>query len=421
MNSFEFEIAIQRKFGQSWPVVVRVKQPDGLTTHTEGTLQLSEDDLIQLKKEQENYLEYGTLLGKALFRENVREIFVRTLGKSIRGYPLRVLLSNEADGKDVVRSLHWERLCAPIDPGGGWNLLARDQRVPFSLYIPTIIDRRFPPIGRHNLRALVVVASPSNLGEYNLAPFNVENTVNGIRTALGDTPCAVLANLDGAIGEPTLEQLSAQLTNAKEPYTLLHFVCHGMLGQNGETALFWATKENQVQRVTGTELVEELNYIGNKQGLPQLTFLCSCETANPRAEGALGGLAQRLVRGLGMPAVVAMTRKVTVETALKLGQKFYQRLREHGEVDLALVESTAGLGDRSDLTVPALFSRLGGRPLFSDRLDDRELTDAEIEFGLAELGKLIEQRAPNATVLKESFKEQVKILKNTQGSESNRV
>ncbi|MFB2920620.1 hypothetical protein [Aerosakkonema funiforme] len=33
----------------------------------------------------------------------------------------------------------WERLCAPIDSDGGWNLLARDQRVPFSLYIPTII------------------------------------------------------------------------------------------------------------------------------------------------------------------------------------------------------------------------------------------------------------------------------------------
>ncbi len=58
MNSFEFEIAIQRKFGQSWPVVVRVKQPDGLTTHTEDTLELSEDDLIQLKQEQENSVDH---------------------------------------------------------------------------------------------------------------------------------------------------------------------------------------------------------------------------------------------------------------------------------------------------------------------------------------------------------------------------
>ena len=421
MNSFEFEITIQRKFGESWPVVVRIQQPNrlsGLTTHTEGTLQLSEDDLIQLKQEQENYLEYGTLLGQALFRENVRETFVRTLGKNIQGVPLRVLLSNEADSQDEVRILHWERLCAPIDAGGEWNLLARDQRVPFSLYIPTIIDRRFPPIGRRDLRALVVVASPTNLGKYNLAEFNVERAVNGVRKALGEIPCDILANnIEGAIGEPSLEQLSQQLTNAKPPYTLLHFICHGMLSKDGETALFLATKNNEVQRVTGTQLLKELKYIGNKQGLPHLTFLCSCESADPRAEGALGGLGQRLVRDLGMPAVVAMTRKVSVETALSLGQKFYQRLRESGEIDLALQEATAGLGQRQDITVPALFSRLGGQPLFSERLEGRELTEGEIKFGLGELGKLIAERAPNAKVLKESFNQQVQILRNTQGSE----
>ena len=418
MSSIEFEITIQRKFGPSWPVVVRVKQPDGLTTHTEGKLELSEDDFIKLTQKQENYLEYGTLLGKALFRDQVRETFVRTLAQSTQECPLRVLLANEADSKDELRSLHWERLCAPIDPGGEWNLLARDQRIPFSLYIPTIIDRRFPPIGRRDLRALVVVASPTkNLGNHNLAPFNVEQAVDGVRSALSEIPCDVLANIEGAIGEPTLAQLSAQLTNAKPPYTLLHFICHGMLGKDGETALFWATKDNEMQRFTGKDLVEELKYIGNKQGLPQLTFLCTCESADPRAEGALGGLAQRLVRDLGMPAVVAMTRKISVETALKLGQKFYQRLREHGEVDLALEEATAGLGHRHDITVPAIFSRLGGRPLFSDRLEDRELTDAEIEFGLEELDKLIAERAPNAKVLKESFEKQVQTLNQTKGSE----
>ncbi len=241
MSSFEFEITIQRKFGSSWPVVVRVKQPDGLTTHTEGTLQLSQEDFIQLKQEQENYLEYGTLLGKALFRDQVRETFVRTLGQSTQACPLRVLLSNEADSEDEVRSLHWERLCAPIDLGGEWNLLARDQRVPFSLYIPTIIDRRFPPMGRRDLRALVVVASPTNLGKYNLAEFNVEQAVNSVLDALGEIPGEVLANLEGALGEPSLEQLSARLTEAKKPYTLLHFVCHGMVGKDGETALFWAS------------------------------------------------------------------------------------------------------------------------------------------------------------------------------------
>ena len=417
MNSIEFEIGIQRKFEHFWPLVVRVKQPDGLTIHAEGTLQLSEDDLIRLTQEQENYLEYGTILGKAVFRETVRETFVRTLGQSSQETTVRFLLSNEADSQDSVRSLHWERLCAPIDAGGEWNLLARDQRIPFSQYIPTIIDRRFPPIGRLDLRALVIVASPSNLGKYNLVEFDVEQAVNTVRESLGEIPCDLLANIDGARGPPTLEQLSEQLTNAKKPYTILHFVGHGKLLKDGETVLYLATKDNEVQPVTAKQLLDELKYIGNKQGLPHLTFLCSCETADPRAETGLRGLAQRLVRDLGMPAVVGMTRKVTMETALKLAQKFYQRLREHGEVDLALDEATAGLGHRQDITVPALFSRLGGRPLFCDRLQDRELTDAEIDFGLAKLTELIAQRAPNATVLEESFKEQVQILEQTQGSQ----
>ena len=45
------------------------------------------------------------------------------------------------------------------------------------------------------------------------------------------------------------------------------------------------------------------------------------------------------------------------------------------------MEASAGLAGRPDATVPALYSRLGGLPLFSDALD-RPLTAAEIGDGL---------------------------------------
>ena len=421
MNAFEFEITIQSKSGDSsWPIVVRCKQPDGLTIHSKETLQLSQDDLNRLTQQQENEKEYGTLLGKALFRGAVYDTFVRALSKSSQDCRLRILLSIEAANNDEVKTLHWERLCAPIDADEDWDLLARDQRVPFSLYIPTIIDRRFPPIGRRDLRALVLVASPANIGKFQLAPFDVEAVLSGVKEALGDIPYEVLANdVAGAIGPPTLQELSKQLTNSKKPYTLLHFVAHGKLMDNGETVLYWAKADNQVLPVTGEELLSDLKNIGNHQrSLPHFTFLCTCESADPRAEAGLGGLGQRLVRDLGMPAVVAMTRKVSVETGLALGQNFYRRLRESGEVDTAIQEATAGLGKRHDIAVPALFSRLGGRPLFSDRLDNRDLTDEEIEYGIGKLSKLLAERAPHASVLKKSFKTQVEILKDTQGAES---
>ncbi len=416
MNNYEFEITIQRQYGDnSWPVVAKMKQPDGLTTHTEGRFQLSEENFQELTELKENAKAYGIYLGKALFRDEIERTFVRALSKSQDR--LRILLSLETN--DKLRTLHWERLCAPIDSGGNWNHLARDQRLPFSLYIPTIIDRRFPPIGRRDLRALVLVASPSNLGKYQLDPFDVEAAVSSVRGALGEIPCAVLANnVEGAIGSPTLKNLCEQLTNAKKPYTLLHFVCHGRVLPDGETALYWAKEDNQAELLIGNNLLEALKDIGGQRGLPHFLFLCTCESAKPEAEDSLGGLAQRLVRELGMPAVVAMTRKVSVQTALALGQNFYQRLSVSGEVDLALQEATAGLGDREDVTVPALFSRLGGRPLFSDRLQERELTDGEIEFGLQQLRPLLQERAPNATLLWQRFERQVVILENTQGAES---
>ena len=55
MNAFEFEITIQSKSGDSsWPIVVRCKQADGLTIHSKETLQLSQEDLNKLTKQQEN-------------------------------------------------------------------------------------------------------------------------------------------------------------------------------------------------------------------------------------------------------------------------------------------------------------------------------------------------------------------------------
>ena len=83
-----------------------------------------------------------------------------------------------------------------------------------------------------------------------------------------------------------------------------------------------------------------------------------------------------------------MTQKVSVATADGLAAAFYPRLREHGQPDLALVEAGAALAGRHDITAPALYSRLGGLPLFSDALD-RELTAAEIEYGLAAVWRAV--------------------------------
>ncbi|OCQ99801.1 hypothetical protein BCD64_01570 [Nostoc sp. MBR 210] len=387
MNTFE--IIIQRKSGENWPIVVEYSRPGTLLPlRAEGNLQLTETDLQQQISLLGQPQKYGILLGKALFQDEIRDAFTAAIRESEDC--LRVLLFIEAVDKEL-RTLRWERLCAPLDEG--WQMLALDQRVPFSLYIPATTDRRFPPIGRRDLRALILVASPSDSQKYQLDLFDVEGTVKSVRSALGDIPSDVLATVDGAMGLPTLDELCTHLTDRTKQYTLLHFVSHGKLLDNGETVLYWSKADNTVEPVTATRLLDRLRLLRGAKGLPHFTFLCTCESAHPDAEAGLGGLGQRLVRDLGMPAVVAMTEKVSVKTAQALAEHFYKQLYESGEVDKALQEAAASLAERYDVTVPALFSRLGGRPLFSDQLD-RDLTAAEIEFGLKQLEKLLLERSP---------------------------
>jgi hypothetical protein len=92
--------------------------------------------------------DYGRMLGQALFEGQVLIAFLRARARSADR--LSVLLSVEdAD----LRSLRWERLCAPVDEQ--WRFLLFDQRTPLTLALPSKADRRFPRLGKKDLRALL--------------------------------------------------------------------------------------------------------------------------------------------------------------------------------------------------------------------------------------------------------------------------
>ena len=411
MNIFEITIQRKYKYKDNWPVVVEYTKKGELPIRCEGILKLnSEDNFAEIRSLSLQLKKYGEMMGKALFHEEVRDAFVEALaqleGSQDNNDCLHLLLQVEAED---LRELRWERLCAPKN----WNFLSLNQRTPFSFYIPTSIERRFPPIGLRNLRALVVVASPQGLDKYQLAHFDDRETVASVKQALGEISCDVLANVNDAVGLPTPDELMKRLTQQDKYYTLLHIVCHGKLLANGETALYLAGADNCVELLTGSTLIDRLK---NLKHAPHFAFLSTCESASAEAEKALGGLGQRLVRELGMPAVVAMTEKVTIKTANALATTFYQKLRDHGNVDLALVEATAGLQGRDDITVPALFSRLGGRPLFSD-VERDQLTDEEIKYGLETLQNFLPERAP---VLRSNKKlqEHIETIRRVLGGES---
>lgn len=355
----ELEITIGPRAGDTWPVDVEWRSPGATERGAEGVLSL---DPAALSAATADPRAYGTVLGQALFAgPEVRSLFDRARERA-EG-PLHVLLGVK---DPELRALRWERLCGPVD--GAWPFLLLDQRTPLSLYVKTRAEGAFPALGRLDLRALVVVANPEGLERYRLERFDAEAALEAVLRALGDIPVDVLAGVGRAVGPPTVDALVERLTD--KPYSLVHVVAHGVVGSGGETALLLHDAGGAVDRVTGAMLVDRARGLGGKGGLPRLLFLAACETAAPAAEGALGGLGHRLVGEVGIPAVVAMTDRVRVETAEALAAPFYRRLVHHGYPDLALAEASASLDPRRhSIAVPVLVGGLGGRALFQGGLE----------------------------------------------------
>jgi hypothetical protein len=258
-------------------------------------------------------------------------------------------------------------------------------------------DEIRPQVQKEDLRALIVIANPESLKEeYDLAQIDVDTTVAKIQAALGDIPCDILANdSEQALGLPTLKQVREQLSIAHPPYTILHIVSHGRVDSKGETTLYWSDENHQVEPIKDKYLIEQLRLC---EHLPHLIFLCCCSSAS-----FFQGLAQKLIEQLGTPAVIAMTDKVSINTGIALTENFYPRLRESGNVDIALKRAAAPLAERYDITVPALFSYRINSALFGIQVNISGGSDYAIQvFAQANSGNLT--LTSNALPITEPYK-----------------
>ena len=147
-------ITVQRRSGSDWPVVAEASVPgDPLAARSESLLRFPDvpvgPEPVSYPGRVREFLTalshdphaYGEALGRALFHDTLLTAFGKALERS--GGVLHVLLFIEDPD---LQSLRWERVCGPID-GDRWAFLALDQRVPFSLYLPAVTDRRFRPFG----------------------------------------------------------------------------------------------------------------------------------------------------------------------------------------------------------------------------------------------------------------------------------
>lgn len=386
------EITIQKSYRQRYPVTANFYQEGSwlAPVRKDGSLIINQHQETALRAAQLNPEAYGTLLGKALFQESLRDVLMRAAAA-----PLRLLLLVE---DPRLKQFRWERLCAPIGPNGAWQMLAFSQQILFSSTLPSRVENNFPLIGRQDLRALIVIANPPPDNPYGLKPFSGELIAQRLHEALHPIPHDFLATFGDdlpVVGSPTLDCLCEQLT--VQPYTLLHLVAHGAFSQaQTEPIVYLLDEAGQVQPVLASNWITRFAPL---RRLPHLVCLSACDTASTRlgpsaqGDGVMEGLAQQMAQDLGLPAVIGMAGRVSMTTADDLMVRFYPRLWEHGEVNLALREAVAPLAARPDVTVPILYSRLGRHPLWADTLD-RPLTGPEIRHGLQVLAGLVEERLP---------------------------
>ncbi|MCD4738843.1 MAG: CHAT domain-containing protein [Anaerolineae bacterium] len=263
-------------------------------------------------------------------------------------------------GAAALHALPWEELYADN------KLLSAAASTPFSRYLPIALPWG-GGVAARPLRVLALISNPADLeSQYELAPLDVVQEREILERAFAQLgPDEV--TLDFLAAPVTLERLETAL---REGYHLLHYVGHGAFNQRRERAvLFMQDEDGQTALVSDADLAQML---ARQDVHPQLIFLAACQSATRATGAAFRGLAPKLV-SVGVPAVIAMQDFVTVETAHKLCAIFYQRLLEHGQVDVALNEARSTLlsAARHDATVPVLFMRLKSGQLWGTESDAR--------------------------------------------------
>ncbi len=343
----DVEIGLHSRDAGSYAVEFRFSQPN-----SEADVRMGQDQPVLFTPDREALLQaggdsqaYGKLLTAAFFAETeIRSAFSQARASSeTLGMQLRVRLMLGASASDL-HSLHWETLRDPQDD----SLIATNENLLFSRYLSSLDWRPVRLRAKGALRAMIVAANPSNLKEYGLEPVDVKAELDRAQTALGAMPIDSLGDQDK---RATLNNLIAGLRNKEQD--ILYIIAHGAVVK-GEPYLWLEDEQGQVARTSGSELVARLKELTQR---PRLIILASCESAGDGSGNALTALGPRLAEA-GVPAVLAMQGKVSIDMLAEFMPLFFQELLKDGQIDRALAVARGAVRSFPDFWMPVLFMRL---------------------------------------------------------------
>lgn len=360
----DLEIGLNRRDAGSYTVDFRFIQPASETDvqFSQGQPAQATFDLEELTQLSYDPVAYGQKLTEFLFADPaVRSAFaqVRAVTESLHlALRLRLLIGPSAP---ELHNLYWETLRDPEEGGQ----LATSETILFSRYLSSVDWRPVLLRAKGDLSALVMVANPADLANYNLAPIDVKAEIQRARQGLVQIEAVALAE-PGSGQRATLNNLFASLRETE--FDILYLVCHGALIKE-EPWLWLEDDQGQVARTSGTELVTRMKELAQR---PRLVALVSCESAGSSTGDALAALGPRLARA-GIPAVLAMQGKISMATVAEFMPVFFSEIQRDGQIDRAAAVARGAVRHRPDYWMPALFMRLkSGRIWYIPGFGDEE-------------------------------------------------
>jgi hypothetical protein len=364
----DLEIGFHRRDAASYTIEFRFSQPnseaDVRLGHGEpAQVEFDLDGLNELAFQPE---EYGKKLTDEFFGNlAIRTAFIqaRTSAESLKA-PLRMRFMI-GPSAPRLHNVYWETLRDSQDG----SPLSTNENLLISRYLSSLDWRPVRLRAKGDLKALVIVANPTDLADYKLAAVDVQGELGRAEKNLGEIPVSSLPNADGD-QKATLRNLIEQLREVKPD--ILYLVCHGSL--KGEEPMLWLEgKDGKADRVSGSNLVMQMRELEDR---PRLVVLASCESAGDGAGNALLALGPQLAES-GIPAVLAMQGKISMQTVAEMMPVFFSELQKDGQIDRALAAARGAVRDRPDHWMPALFMRLkSGRiwyvPGFGDQDEEFE-------------------------------------------------
>ncbi|MGE5248615.1 MAG: CHAT domain-containing protein [Bacteroidota bacterium] len=344
----DLELALRRGDGAGYIVTMRFSQAGSETDIRVGqeNAMSAAFDLPALQAAAADPAAYGRLLSEDLFRDQaVLASFqkARAVAQASEA-PLRVRLLLDSTAQEL-NTIFWEMLRDPADTR---LTLFTGEDVVFSRYLSSMDWRPVKLRPRGELRALVAIANPSNLNEYNLAAVQRDKELARARNGLRDMSVTLLP----ANGTEfcTLEAIVERL---RDGYDVLYLVAHGAFVRE-EPWLFLEAEDGKIARLSGQDLV---GFIGDMEVKPRLIVLASCESAGKGAGRALQALGPRLADA-GVPAIMAMQGTISIDTVSRFMPVFFAELQRDGRIDRAVSVARGTVRDESDFWMPVLFMRL---------------------------------------------------------------